>query len=44
LGRGDGGGEVGLAVFGPVDGFLCVCCHVCGCVYVVEVFQGVPLV
>jgi hypothetical protein len=33
LGRGDGGGEVGLAVFGPVDGFLCVCCHVCGCVY-----------
>ena len=32
LRRGDGGGEVGLAVFGPVDGFLCVCCHVCGCV------------
>jgi hypothetical protein len=43
LGRGDGGGEIGLAVFGPVDGFLCVCCHVCGCVCVVEVFQGVPL-
>lgn len=32
LRRGDGGGEVGLAVFGPVDGFLCVCRHDCGCV------------
>jgi hypothetical protein len=31
LGRGNGGGEIGLAIFGPVDGFLCVCCHVCGC-------------
>ena len=32
LGCGNGGGEIGLTVFGPVDGFLCVCCHVCGCV------------
>jgi hypothetical protein len=31
LGCGDGSGEVGLAIFGPVDGFLCVCCHICGC-------------
>lgn len=31
LGRGNGGGEIGLAIFGPVDGFLCVCCHLCGC-------------
>ena len=38
LGRGNGGGEVGLAIFGPVDGFLCVCCHLCGCVDMCEPF------
>lgn len=40
LRRRDGGGQVGLAVLGPVDGFLCVRCHlwVCGwlCVVVGE--------
>jgi len=33
LRRGDGGGEIGLAVFGPVGapgGVLYVCCHGCG--------------
>lgn len=31
LRRGNSGGEIGLAIFGPVDGFLCVCGHGCGC-------------
>lgn len=38
LGRGNGGSEVGLAIFGPVDGFLCLCCHLCGCAICVRPF------
>ena len=41
LGRGDGGGKVGLAVLGPVDGFLCVCRHLCVCR--VRVSPSVPV-